>query len=161
MEALTGFRFSRLDRPGLMMVRASLPGPRSTTEISFGVREARHPRFVLDDGDGVGVWTDCGRKACGIKAMDGWRSVYMGTAPLPIEVLRWLAGLAGARLWSTKADIVLAAQDAALFVAGTEGKRTVTLHKPLAPWGEGEPRGSVTLDTAEGDVTLFLPPQPR
>jgi len=161
MEALTGFRFSRLDRPGPMMVRASLPAARAITEISFGVREARHPRFVLEDGEGVGVWTDCGRTACGVKAIDGWRSVYMGTAPLPIEVLRWLTNLAGARLWSTRPDIVVAAQDAALLVCGMEGKRTVNLHKPLAAWGEGEPRGSFTLDTAAGDVTLFLPPQKR
>jgi len=158
MEALTGFRFSPLDQPGPMLVRATLHGPKAVTELPFGVRDVRHPRFVLHDAETLGVWTDSGRPACGIKVMDGWRSVYMGTAPLPIEVLRWLAELAGARLWSTRADIVLAAEDAALVVTGSEGRRTITLHKPLAAWGEGKPRSTLMMDAEQGDVTLFLPP---
>jgi hypothetical protein len=161
MEELTGFRLSRLDEPGPMMVRATLPGPRAITELSFGVRDSRSPRFVISDADTVGVWTDTGLPACGVKERDGWRSVYMGTAPLPVEVLRWLMDLAGARCWSTKTDIVLAAEDAALLVATSKGIRTVALHKPLAQWGHDEARKLHTLEIDEGEVMLFFPPSHR
>ena len=139
------------------MVRATLPGPRSVSEISFGVRDAHHPRFVVQDGNTIGVWTDNGRPACAIKEMDGWRSVYLGTAPATIEVLRWLAELAEARLWSTRPDVVLASEDAAMIVATSTGPRTLTLHKPLAHWEGGDPRSRHALQASEGDVTLFLP----
>ncbi len=159
MERLTGIRFRLLREPGPMLIQARIPGEVSI-EMTFGVNEMRWPRFAVEDTSArpLGWWSDTEEVAFAWKAHDGWNSVYVGSAPLPQRILRWLARQAGAGLWSTSPDIVIGTKEAALLVATSSGKRTVRLPTPMAPWGEGPSEPLHELDLAFGDVILFLPP---
>ncbi|MGH7456842.1 MAG: hypothetical protein ACRENG_36165, partial [bacterium] len=129
MERLTGFRFNLITAPGPMLIQA-----RSDHDLQFGVKSPQYPRFGVKDQEAMalGYWTDCHEVAFAWKEFEGWNSVYVGSAPLPVEILRWLTKRAGAELWSTQPDIVMATQDAAVIVATSEGERTLTLPKPMA-----------------------------
>jgi ABC-type enterochelin transport system ATPase subunit len=81
--------------------------------------------------------------------------VYVGAAPLPAEILRWLALRAGAELWSTQPDIVMATQEAAMIVATSEGERTFTLPKPMAVFDGEEMRQVYDLNMEMGEVRIF------
>ncbi len=87
--------------------------------------------------------------------MEGWNSVYVGSAPLPAEILRWLAKRAGAELWSTKHDIVMATHEAAMIVATSEGERTFTLPKPMAALEGDQMRQVYDLNMEMGKVKIF------
>ncbi|MGB5874323.1 MAG: hypothetical protein WBH56_11420, partial [Bacteroidota bacterium] len=158
MERLTGTRFRLIEEPGPMMIHARIPGEASI-DMSFGVNEKRWPRFAVNDptARALGWWVDNEEVAFAWKAHDGWNSVYVGSAPLPQQILRWLARQSGSGLWSTSPDIVVGAKESALLVATSSGKRTLRLPTPMAPWGEGKPEQQHDLDLETGDVLLFLP----
>ncbi|MBD3414006.1 MAG: hypothetical protein GF421_06220 [Candidatus Aminicenantes bacterium] len=107
------------------------------------------------DREEWGRWDDLDRTSFGCKETDGYLSVYTGTAPLPSPVLRWLAQLAGVRLWSTEPDIVRATEDAALLVAERTGKRTFSLHKPMTPANSRKSKKTHELHMKKGEVRLF------
>ncbi len=71
-----------------------------------------------------GTWSDSEEIAFASKEYDGFTSVYVGTGPMPVELLRWIAARAGVRLWSSEPDNVRATKDAAMLVATDEGERT-------------------------------------
>jgi len=72
-----------------------------TDEISTTVfRQQKNPRSpgspVLDAGVQVlGDGIDNGRPAFASKSLDGWTSIYVGAAPLTVDVLRRIARDAG------------------------------------------------------------------
>lgn len=156
MEKLTGFRFNILNTPGPMLIRSNVAG----RELVFGVKKEEHPRFVVEDNDAtaLGVWNDTQEIAFARKSYQGWRSVYVGAAPLPVEILRWLAQQAGADLWSTQPDIVIAAEDVAMIVATSKGERTLTLHKSLVDVDNDERQRVHRLSMEIGDVRFFVMP---
>ncbi len=153
MEKLTGFKFKILDRPGPMMIRFQS----SDLKISFGTKKERFPRFAVvdDDTEPLGFWTDREEVAFGRKEADGWISVYAGAAPLPVELLRWLAKESGAKLWSTKPDIVRATEDAMMIVATESGYRNLKLPKPMKEVENGKEAEAHHLDMAIGEVKIF------
>ncbi len=152
MERLTGFHFDLITEPGPMLIQA-----RFDNELQFGVKSPQYPRFAVNDDDAMelGYWMDCHEVAFAYKEVEGWSSVYVGSAPLPAEILRWLAKRAGAELWSTQPDIVMATQDAAMIVATSEGERTFTLPKPMTALDCDEMRRAYNLNMGMGEVEIF------
>ena len=163
MERLTGFRFEELHSPGPLMIET--PGPDGTYK-PFGIKSPLHynPRFAVRDDAGVealGRWTDTQQTAFARRAMNGWTSIYVGTAPLPVEVLRPLALEAGATPWTDRAAVVTASKAGAMVVCtdrqAPQGPLTVAFPTPMRLDGEGTPRTTHTLDVRFGDVRLFVP----
>jgi hypothetical protein len=87
---------------------------------------------------------------------NGFESVYVGSAPLPVEILRWLAMSAGAKLWSSKPDAVRATRDAVAILASSDGERTLRLPSALAPAEGGAARREHQLDMKFGDTRVFM-----
>ncbi|MBN1351054.1 hypothetical protein JXJ21_16655 [candidate division KSB1 bacterium] len=157
MEALTGFKFKPIDQPGPMMIETAIKGDEALN-MKFGVEKHYFPRFsVIDDAaEPLGNWTDGNGIAFARKAVDGWQSVYAGAAPLPVEILRWLAREAGVALWSTKPDIISATRDAVTIVATESGERILNLPKPMTSVNDKAFRMQHTLNMEFGDVRLFI-----
>ncbi len=158
MSDLTGFTFEVVDVPGKLMIDTRIDDP--IVETSFGVKGKNeyYPRFIVKDeeAEALGVWQDGKTNvALATKEQDGWTSVYCGAAPLPVNLLRYLARSAGARLWSSEPDIIAASQDAVTLVATTPGTRTFIPHKALKLDGSSEPLREHTIDCAYGDVSVF------
>jgi len=160
MERLTGFKFNLLEKPGTMLINCSTIKDAQSQPVSFGVNEKRNPRFAVtnQDAEVLGMWADGQGVAFARKKMDGWQSIYVGTAPLPVEVLRHLATAAGVRLWSSEPDNVMATKNLALVVASSAGPRTISLPHPMAPLEGGEQKNSHEITAAPGDVTIFTTP---
>ena len=154
MERLAGFRFRVDDKPGPMMIRSTI----KEVPLEFGTKRERFPRFQVidDDVEILGEWADNGMPAFAWKRVDGWNSVYAGTAPLPVDILRWLAERAGARLWSSREDIVRASKDATMIVATEEGRRRLTLDDPQYPIDGGRKSKEFELDLKKGDVYITV-----
>lgn len=156
MEHLTGFAFDILHDPGPMMIRSTF----EEEELRFGVMspEYYHPRFAVqpaDDLEILGRWTRPGRPAFARKPMDGWTSVYVGTAPLPVEWLRRLATEAGATPWTNRPAIVSATRSTAMLVATESGQHTITLPYAMAAEYTSTAQATHTLELDFGEVQLF------
>jgi hypothetical protein len=153
MELLTGFSFNILEAPGSMLIRVEADG----LDLKFGVNRSKRPRFAVTDNEArsLGFWADNGAVAFAMKRHDGYTSIYVGSAPLPQRLLRWLAGQAGVDLWSSQPDIVWATRDAAAIVATSDGRRTLTLPKPMAPVDGGPAQRKHQLDLETGEVKIF------
>lgn len=156
MEALTGMRFEVLPKPGLMMIKAEKPAP----AMNFGVISDRSPRFIVrsPNAEVLGRWLDNGEPAFARVKHDGFTSVYVGTGPVPIEILRWLAAEAKLPEWSSRSDIVYATRDMTMLVATEPGKRTLRLPQAQMPVDGGEAAREHTLDLEVGDVKIFRKP---
>ncbi|MFZ5518760.1 MAG: hypothetical protein ACOY90_19175 [Candidatus Zhuqueibacterota bacterium] len=156
MERLTGFRFRVSDAPEAFILTAKLADDEETLTLDFGTKSKRFPRFSITDEEiePLGFWAESEEVAFAEKKMQGWTSIYVGTAPLPVAVLRWLVKRSGARLWSTKADIIRATRDAAMIVATEPGKRTVNLPVPMTELS-GDNRAIHALDMELGEVKIF------
>jgi hypothetical protein len=87
---------------------------------------------------------------------NGFESVYVGSGPVPVEILRWLAASAGVRLWSSKPDCVRATRDTAAIIASSDGERFVRFPQPLAASDGGATSRDHQLDMKFGDVRVFL-----
>lgn len=158
MERLTGFQFEELTDPGTMMIGTSGDCRTETGIDRFGVDTEAWPRFgVTDHGaTGLGTWVDRESTVAFARTeLDGWESVYVGAAPLPAEVLRWLAREAGVQPWSDRPDVVEATEDAAMITATEAGNRTLSLHKPMRAVGTGEEAETHHLELDFGEVKLF------
>ncbi len=158
MQRLSGFTFHRMDSPGPMMIDASIENEQGQFVKSFGTLEYRHPRFQVTDPESIplGTWHDrSDATAFAIKSMDGWQSVYVGSLPLPPDLLRWLVRTAGAMLWSSESDLVMARKDTAMICATRDGRRTFSLPQPLVAEGGGAPRDHFDLKMRMGEVQLF------
>jgi hypothetical protein len=68
------------------------------------------------------------------QVVDGFTSVYVGTAPILAKVLRPIAQEAGVRLWSSQPDIVYGCADAVSVTATTDGEGEIHLPKPMRLW---------------------------
>ncbi len=158
MSFLTGYTFQIDTKPGPMIIEAKIPDEISGERISFGTSKPRYPRFSISDSDATpfGYWTDGSGTAFASKEVDGWTSVYVGTAPLPVKILRGLISAASADLWSTEEDIIAASEDAVMFSATKAGRRTLTLPKPMYRLSTRERGDSFDLDSSEGDVEIFV-----
>jgi len=153
MERLTGFSFTVLEKPGTMMMKSRL----GSGVRRFGVNEDHFPRFVPDarGADVLGEWEDGSGVGFALKEYEGHTSVYAGTAPIPPDILRILAERSGARLWSTRQDIVFATRDAAMIVATDPGTRSLTLSEPMSPAEGGAASREHTLELEYGEVRIF------
>jgi len=157
MTRLTGFEFSERVEPGPLMIQTTAD---DGLPQAFGVKSPDYysPRFAVTsrEAEVLGYWQDDKRAvAFARKAMDGWTSVYVGTAPLPAEWLRRLAAEAGVALWSTQPDVVSGTRGTAMLVATSDGIRTLTLPDAMAPADGGPARKEHTLNLTFGDVCLF------
>jgi len=157
MERLTGFRFSVQETPAPMLIRLAQAAGAAAPGRSFGVDEQHFPRFVVADKnvEVLGEWTDGAGPAFARTHHEGYTSIYVGTAPVPADVLRGLAQEAGVRMWSTKQDIVFATRDAAMLVATDTGERTLTFPRPLLRLATGERSARHNLELETGEVELF------
>jgi hypothetical protein len=159
MERLTGFRFAVSDTPGPLSIRIDGRNSGLPAGMSFGIKKYHSPRFMVKEAAGVrplGYWTDTNEIAFAETGMDGWRSIYTGSAPLPVEVLRVIAAEAGVSLWSSEADVVRATRESAMVVATKDGERTVEFPQPLADADGGEMAKRHTLTMKFGEVKMFL-----
>lgn len=146
----------RLERtPGSMMIDSTLV----EGEARFGVDTERAPRLTVVDGRAeiLGTWSGSDDAAFARKSSEGVTSVFTGTAPLPVETARKLCVDAGIRLWSTKADIVVASHDWAMVVATSEGERLIRLHRPLLSLDDGSRGQDFRVHMRRGEVRLFGP----
>jgi hypothetical protein len=141
--------------PGSMSINSQIDP--QEPQIGFEAREA--PRLLVDDerAEVLGTWTDSGTPAIARKSSDGFTSVFVGSAPIPVRSLRRLAADAGARLWSSEPDIVLASQDWAMVVATSQGERTIRLHRPLMSLTDQTISRDSYIHTRRGQVILFGP----
>ncbi|NNE35530.1 MAG: hypothetical protein HKN13_09845, partial [Rhodothermales bacterium] len=162
MTALTGFKFSELLKPGPLMITCEQrSGDAVQLPLSFGVKSAQNyrPRFSVDDRDieVLGHWTDAPKRVAFAKReMDGWTSIFVGTAPVPSRWLRRLASHAGVPLWSSSADVVCGTRSTAMICAQSDGQRILTLPTPMVSAGGGDPMREHRLDLKFGDVQLFI-----
>jgi hypothetical protein len=126
----------------------------------FGVAKEHFPRFAVTDNEAAlhtyGRWTDINEIAFASKEYDGFESVYVGTGPIPVELLRWLAAGAGVRLWSSKPDCIRATRDAVSVMASSDGERQVRFPQPLAPSNGGAASREHQLDMKFGDIKVFV-----
>ncbi len=157
MEELTGFQFKILMEPGLMMIRGNIKGKGQSIRMRFGVNARHYPRFAVidEDSENLGLWQDNNEVAFAMKEHDGYKSVYVGTAPLPTQILRWLVQQAEIPLWSSEPDIIRATKDAAMIVATEKGQRKLTLHKPMAAIDGGASDREHVLNMDFGEVRIF------
>jgi hypothetical protein len=160
MEDLTGFRFKRLDQPGPMLIQCDFEHEGVAVKQKFGVQKEHYPRFTVDIADSsaqvLGKWTDSDEIAFARTMHDGFESVYVGTGPLPVEILRWMTVSAGARLWSSKPDAVRATRDAVAILASSDGERTLRLPTALVPAEGGVAQKEYLLDMKFGDSRAFV-----
>ena len=161
MEKLTGFSFSRIDSPGPMMIRCHIEDNALKFFRDFGVRKPHYPRFAIvpRDGEAIrihGKWIDNDQIAFASKEHNGFTSVYVGTGPMPVELLRWIAVRAGVKMWSSKPDNVRASKDAAMVVATDDGERILHLPHSMAPAEGGAASTTHRLTMEFGDVRLFV-----
>jgi hypothetical protein len=161
MEELTGFTFKRMDAPGPMMIRCKIEDDQLKYFREFGVQKAHYPRFAVipRESEAVrihGTWSDSQEIAFASKEYDGFTSIYVGTGPMPVELLRWIAGRAGVRLWSSRPDNVRATKDAAMIVASDQGERVFKLPYPMASVEGGAATTEHGLSMQFGEVKLFV-----
>ncbi len=161
MEELTGFTFRRMDAPGPMMIRCKIEENELKYFREFGVQKPHYPRFTVVPREGEmlrihGTWSDSQEIAFASKEYDGFTSIYVGTGPMPVELLRWIAGRAGVKLWSSKPDNVRATKDAAMLVATDEGERVFRLPHPMASVEGGAAAIEHRLSMQFGEVRLFV-----
>ncbi len=158
MEDITGFKFKVLTDPGLMLIRGNIKRPGKRLRLRFGVNASHYPRFAVVDAnsENLGLWQDVDEVAFAMKEHEGYRSVYVGSAPLPAPILRWLAEQAEVPLWSSEPDIVRATQDAAMLVATEKGERKVTLHKPMRALDDNTLAREHVLNMDFGEVKIFV-----
>jgi hypothetical protein len=156
MRALSGFDIEMEKKPGSFLINVA-PNLRDSVEHRFGVNTERTPRFSITDGaaEVLGRWHDSDAPAFARKEMDGWTSIYVGAAPIPVRLLRHIVRRSGARLWSSEPDQIVATEDIAMLTASTAGHRTVALPKPMVSLETGATasRFHTTLD--EGEVRFF------
>jgi hypothetical protein len=124
----------------------------------FGLSSSHGPRFVVSspDCEVLGRWADNGEPAFARKKLDGWTSVYVGAAPVPVEILRALSSAAGVRLWSSQPDIVRATEGAVMLVATSPGERVLTLARPMRDARGGPVLAAHTISAEMGDVRVFV-----
>jgi hypothetical protein len=154
--ALTGMNL-RLDRePGSMLIDSRL----ELSEAVFGADRQDSPRIVIEDEDAetLGTWSGSDDVAFARKSTAGFTSVFCGCGPIPVQTLRRLSSDAGARLWSTAPDIVVATQDWAMVVATTDGQRFIKLHRKLKSLEDGAQTESFHTHVHRGEVRIFGPP---
>jgi hypothetical protein len=159
MERLTGFHFTVSDTPGPLTIRIGTHDDGMPEGMSYGIKKHHSPRFTVQEAPGVhplGHWTDTNGIAFAEIQMDGWRSIYTGTAPLPVEVLRVIARKAGVHLWSSEADVVRSTREAAMVVATKDGERTIEFPQALAPAEGGASAVRHTLTMKYGEVKMFM-----
>jgi hypothetical protein len=160
MQELTGFAFKRIDQPGPMMIQCDFLHEGTTMSQKFGVAKEHFPRFAVTDSEETlhtyGRWTDINEIAFASKEYDGFESVYVGTGPVPVELLRWLAAGAGVRLWSSKPDCIRATRDAVSVMASSDGERQVRFPQPLASSNGGAASREHQLDMKFGDIKVFV-----
>jgi hypothetical protein len=158
MERLTGFTFEMLPEPGPMQIRVEGAGEGSAA--IFGTKKPQKPRFAVRDAkvEVLGRWIDNNHPAFARRRKDGWTSVYVGAAPLTVDVLRKLIKDAGLPLWSDQADIVYASADAATVIATKEGERTLTFPKEMVAVEGGSPDKVHRVKMEFGEVRVFLAP---
>ena len=161
MEALTGFSFKRIDEPGQMMIKCQIDDSGTKFYREFGVKKPHYPRFAVVQGEDKkirihGRWTDNHEIAFASKEHDGFTSIYAGTGPLPVEVLRWIAVKAGVKMWSSKPDNVRACEGAAMIVATDQGERVVHFPEPMAPVEGGNRKKKHRLTMEFGEVRIFV-----
>jgi hypothetical protein len=164
MEELTGFAFKRIDSPGPMMIQCKIEENDLKFFRNFGVEKPHYPRFAVvplpDEMIHVhGTWKDNTEVAFASREYDGFTSVYVGTGPVPVEILRWIAGRAGVMLWSSKPDNVRATRDAAMLVASDDGERVFRIPHALAPVEGGVAATEHRLSMEFGAVRLFVKAQ--
>jgi hypothetical protein len=130
-------------------------------EPGFGVDQVEKPRLVVEDERAqlLGSWADTGSGAFARKSSDGFTSVFVGTAPVPVHTLRRLCVDAGVRLWSSQPDIVLASKDWGMLVSTSEGERRLRLHRSLSSLDDEASGSEFLLDLHEGEVRLFGVPE--
>ncbi len=157
MEELTGFTFRIIEEPGPMMIRSEINTTGENLTIRFGVKKHYFPRFSVIDKKSMalGYWDDRDEVAFARKEFEGSNSIYVGTAPFPVEILRWLAVNAGVDLWSTQSDIINATRDAVSMVATESGERVLRLPKPMASVSGGPVLAEHHLTMDFGEVRLF------
>jgi len=157
MERLTGFKFKLIKKPGPMMIRSYIEEPDLLINKQFGKMKKQFPRFAVDDPDAraLGFWTDNDGIAFAMKQQEGWQSVYIGAAPVPVEILRWLAGKAGVTLWSDRADVVYGTHDTAMIVATEPGKRTFTLPRNMTSMDGRLSGNEIKLNLDFGETRIF------
>jgi len=150
MNRLTGFTL-RPTTDGTMLIDSNIEDTR------FGVDESQSPRFSVSDGDVevLGTWVDTCEIAFARRLVNGYQSVYVGSAPLPPNILRRLARDSSASLWSDSDDIVMGTEDTAMLVATSARRRELTLHKPMSRVGSANAARTFELNMEEGDVEIF------
>ncbi|MBN2093078.1 hypothetical protein JW964_25870 [candidate division KSB1 bacterium] len=155
MERLTGFNFNIIEEPGPLMINSKID--KAGIDMKFGVNKPEYPRFSVRDNDAeiLGYWTDRKEVAFAMKEFDGWHSIYLGAAPLPVEILRWLAEEAGVRIWCSKPDIIYATLDTAMIVATEKGERELKFTEPMLGAEGGNFAKIYRLDMDFGEVRIF------
>ncbi|HLP14964.1 MAG TPA: hypothetical protein VK470_01825 [Bacteroidota bacterium] len=159
MERLTGFRFAINDTPGSLAIRTIENKIGIPAGMTFGLKKHYAPRFIVKDSPSVracGYWNDSSDAIAFAETdRDGWRSIYLGAAPAPVEILRPIALRAGARMWSSRPDVVRATEDSMMIVASSDGERTVEFPRPLAPAEGGAESARHTIAMKFGEVKIF------
>jgi len=151
MVRLTGLSLRLLPEAGGILV--------DTNGRTCGLPGVHQPRFVVEDtsAEQLGRWNDGSGVAFARKQVNGFTSVYVGTAPVPAEILRPLAQEAGVRLWSSHPDIVYACTDAVSVTATSGGEREIQLPKPMRYWQNDSSRQKVfRLKMREGETAVFI-----
>ncbi len=153
-------RMSRLTGLSLKILNGDAPMLIASGTMRFGLPGMHFPRFAVQEPsvEVLGTWTDGAGVAFARKRMDGYTSVYVGTAPIPAEILRRLAIDAGVTMWSSALDIVYACTDAVSVTASTAGERDIRLPRPMRRWQADRARRQLHhLRLAEGETALFVP----
>ncbi len=158
MQRLTGFTFDIARQRGRFMIRHKLSGKEAPLRDRFGLNQQVYPRFSVRDQDVevLGTWDDTGEVAFASRERDGWTSVYAGAAPLPVEILRWLAQKANVRLWSNRPDIIEAVKGITMICATEPGERILELPSAMRPVSGITARQTHHLSMDFGDVRLFV-----
>lgn len=150
MSRLTGVTLRRLSDAGTMLIKAA--------GKTFGLPGVHQPRFVVEDASAevLGRWADGSGVAFAAKQVDGFTSVYVGTAPVPAEHLRQLASGAGVTLCSSLPDVVYASDDCVSVTATRDGEREVRLPQPMRLRHDlSDKRQVFSLMMREGDTVVF------
>jgi len=126
MSSLVGMGLERIGDAGAAQAR---PVSAADAGQLLGRDAGFSPLFAVTGADRPLVRYELpgGPVAVGVVERDGWRSVYMGTAPVPAEFLRQIVRMAGVHQYVERDDVVYANASYVAIHAVSPGMRVIRL----------------------------------
>ncbi len=144
---LTGIKVEWLTRLAELKAAPAAGGPIAVPALS--IKGKYNPAFFITDSEAqiLAAFTGDpqleGKGAVAFKTMNSWRSVYLGVPEFNVDLVRGLAQLGGAHVWTDADNVVVRPGNGHLLIhSGHDDTVKITLPQPAA----------AVIDVATGEV---------